>query len=119
MKASEQLAALDELHRLLDRHRIEYWLFGGWAVDFHAGTVTRPHDDIDLAVWLEDVGRIAALLVSEGWTHAPEEGEDGYTGYARGAVRLELACCARAVPPGRTAPLPRTSASCGARAHGS
>ena len=46
----EQLAALEELHRLLERHRIEYWLFGGWAVDFHTGTVTRPHDDLDMAV---------------------------------------------------------------------
>jgi hypothetical protein len=27
-----------------------YWLFGGWAVDFHAGRVTRDHADIDLAV---------------------------------------------------------------------
>ena len=24
-------------------------MFGGWAVDFHAGSVARPHDDIDLA----------------------------------------------------------------------
>jgi hypothetical protein len=91
----EQLAALEELHRLLERHRIEYWLFGGWAVDFHAGAVTRPHDDLDLAVWLADYHRIAALLAAEGWAHAPEEGEDGYTGYARGAVRLELAFLAR------------------------
>jgi Aminoglycoside-2''-adenylyltransferase len=57
----QQLAALEELHRLLERHGIQYWLFGGWAVDFHAGTVTRPHDDLDLAVWLEDYDRIAAL----------------------------------------------------------
>jgi hypothetical protein len=57
----QQLAALEELHRLLERHRIEYWLFGGWAVDFHAGTVTRAHDDLDLAVWLEDYDRIVAL----------------------------------------------------------
>jgi hypothetical protein len=25
------------------------------------------------------------------WAHAPEPGEDGYTGYERGGVRLELA----------------------------
>jgi hypothetical protein len=94
-KLSEQLAALDELRRLLERHAIEYWLFGGWAVDFHAGTVTRPHDDIDIAVWLEDFDRIAAFLAAEGWRHAPEEGEDGYTGYERGDVRVELAFLAR------------------------
>jgi hypothetical protein len=91
----EQLAALARVHELLERHRIEYWLFGGWAVDFHAGSVTRPHDDLDIAVWLKDHDRIGALLAADGWEHAPEEGEDGYTGYERGSVRLELAFLAR------------------------
>jgi hypothetical protein len=39
--------------------------------------------------------RIAALLAADGWKHAPEEGEDGYTGYVRGRVRLERAFLAR------------------------
>jgi aminoglycoside-2''-adenylyltransferase len=77
------------------RHGIDYWLFGGWAVDFHAGAVTRPHDDLDIAVWLKDHDRIAALLAADEWRHAPQEDEDGYTGYERGTVRLELAFLAR------------------------
>lgn len=95
MSEAEQLAALARLHQLLERHGIEYWLFGGWAVDFHAGSVTRPHDDLDIAVWLEDHHKIAALLAGDGWNHASEEGEDGYTSYADGTVRLELAFLAR------------------------
>ena len=89
--ATEQLAALARLHELFQKHDIEYWLFGGWAVDFHAGSVTRPHDDLDIAVWFQDQDRIAALLTEDGWKHAPQEGEDGYTGYEQGAVRLEIA----------------------------
>jgi len=85
------LVALDSIEKLLDAHGIESWLFGGWAVDFHVGRVSRAHDDLDLAVWVEDHERIARLLVADGWTHAPEEGEDGYTGYERDGVRLELA----------------------------
>jgi hypothetical protein len=46
-------------------------------------------------VWLKDHERIAELLGADGWKHAPEPGEDGYTGYERGAVRLELAFLAR------------------------
>ena len=57
----------------------------------NAGRVSRTHDDLDLAVWAEDHHRIARLLVADGWTHAPDDGEDGYTGYERGGVRLELA----------------------------
>jgi hypothetical protein len=93
--ASDQLAALAGLHHLLERHGVAYWLFGGWAVDFHAGRVTRAHGDLDIAVWWEDRGRLAALLEGEAWVHAPEPGEDGYTRYARGAVRLEVAFLAR------------------------
>ena len=89
--AAEQLAALARIHELLDGQGIEYWLFGGWAVDFHAGSVTRTHDDLDVAVWLKDHNRIAALLAAEGWRHTPEGHEDGYTRYERGALRLELA----------------------------
>ena len=65
-------------------------MFGGWAVDFYAGAVTRAHDDVDLAVWLDDVPRISAFLQAEGWRHAPSADDDGGTGYERNGVRLEL-----------------------------
>ena len=91
MLQDAQLAALGSICELFDRNEIEYWLFGGWAVDFHARRPSRAHDDLDLAVWAAEHNRIAGLLTSEGWAHAPEPGEDGYTGYERGGVRLELA----------------------------
>jgi hypothetical protein len=91
-----QLRALGSMCELLESHRIDYWLFGGWAVDFHTGRVSRAHDDLDLAVWARDRKRIAELLAAQGWGHAPEEGEDGYTGYERDGVRLELAFIERA-----------------------
>jgi Aminoglycoside-2''-adenylyltransferase len=93
---TDQLAALSRVAELLDRHGFEYWVFGGWAVDFHAGAVTREHDDVDIAVWAEDDDRITAVLLADGWRHAPEEGEDGFTGYERQGVKLEVAFLARA-----------------------
>jgi hypothetical protein len=95
MDGAAQLAALARVLRLFDRAGIESWLFGGWAVDFHVGAITRPHADLDLAVWASDVDRIGRLLTGDGWTHAPEEAEDGYTGYERADVRLELAFLVR------------------------
>jgi dihydrofolate reductase len=86
----EELEALREVTALLEREQIAHWLFGGWAVDFHAGRITRRHDDVDLAVWLDDAPRIAELLMAAGWEHAPEPDEDGGTGYERDRVRLEL-----------------------------
>jgi Uncharacterised nucleotidyltransferase len=89
-RASQQLSALGRLNERFEDAGIAYWLFGGWAVDFYVGAVTREHDDIDLAVWVDDLARIAELLRADGWRHAPDEDEDGGTGYALGGVRLEL-----------------------------
>ena len=89
-RASQQLAALSQVGEQLEEAGIDYWLFGGWAVDFYVNEVTRPHDDIDLAVWLDELPRIVELLQAHGWRHAPYEDEDGGTGYERDGVRLEL-----------------------------
>jgi hypothetical protein len=86
----EQLSALARVSSQLDAAGIDHWLFGGWAVDFYAGEVTRTHDDVDLAVWLDDFPRIEELLHADGWRHAPLPDEDGGTGYERGAVRMEF-----------------------------
>lgn len=88
MKADDQLSALSHLDELFEHHGIEYWLFGGWAVDFHAGKVTRPHDDLDLAVRSHDGERVRELLTAIGWRHIPEE---GYSVYELDDVRLEVA----------------------------
>ena len=94
-RISDQLGAIAELDHLLTQQRVPYWLFGGWAVDFHVGRVTREHADIDIAVWLDDRPRLAALLSDAAWSHRPEVGEDGYTCYHRRGVRLEIAFLAR------------------------
>ena len=86
-----QLDALASVRGAFDLYGIAYWLFGGWAVDFHVGRVTRSHDDIDLAVWLSDREDVGAVLEAAGWCHVPEVGEDGYTVYERDGVRLEVA----------------------------
>jgi hypothetical protein len=88
--ALRQLQALGHVSDLLTENGIDYWLFGGWAVDLYAGEVTRDHDDIDLAVWHEEVPRIANLLERDGWGHAPHDDEDGGTGFERSSVRIEL-----------------------------
>jgi hypothetical protein len=42
-----QLDARQRRHEQFERHQIEYRLVGGWALGFHFGRVTRPHDDIE------------------------------------------------------------------------
>ena len=77
------------------RRAIDYWLFGGWAVDFHAGKVTRRHADIDVAVWQADFEHIDGVLGEDGWTRRAQPGEEGYTEYENGVHRLDLAFLVR------------------------
>jgi hypothetical protein len=81
---------LAEVGADLEREGFEYWLFGGWAVDFYVGAITREHGDIDLAVWAHDARAIEELLRARGWRHKPKPEEDGGTGYEQDAVRVEL-----------------------------
>ncbi len=74
-KASEQLAAIEKLDAALSSAGVEYWLFGGWAVDFWVGRVTRDHHDVDVAAWRLDYDAIHEALVSSGWRHTPAENE--------------------------------------------
>jgi len=83
------------VHARFEGARIAYWLFGGWAVDFYVGSVTRAHDDIDIAVWLDDLPRIRELLEADDWRPVPAPDDDGGTGYERSGVRLELTYLAR------------------------
>jgi hypothetical protein len=90
VSAETQLAALAEVVTQLEAESIDYRLFGGWAVDFHVGRITREHTDVDLAVALHDMPRLRASLEQRGWRHAPEPDEDGGTGFERDGVRLEV-----------------------------
>jgi hypothetical protein len=90
-----QLGVLARLHELFQQQRIDYWVFGGWAVDLHAGRVTRLHADIDMAVWMDDFDRIDELLGQADWRHAPQANEDGYTRYVHEAAQLDLAFLSR------------------------
>jgi hypothetical protein len=85
-----QLAAIASLSRALDQEAIDYWLFGGWAVDFWVGRVTREHDDIDVAAWRDDYEAIATALQVAGWRHAPVPDEVVGTRYQWETTQVEF-----------------------------
>jgi len=61
-----QQALLIALAATLNAAPVRYWLMGGWAVDAHLGRVTRPHSDIDFAVFLSDRKALTDALRSHG-----------------------------------------------------
>jgi Aminoglycoside-2''-adenylyltransferase len=65
--AARQLAVIDALHACLEEGSIRYWLVGGWAVDFHAGRLTRPHIDVDITIWERDRTRLSRAVMPCGF----------------------------------------------------
>ena len=64
-RAELQPAAIASLSRALDQKAIDYWLFGGWAVEVWVGRVTQGHDDVDVEftfVRTHSNGRVAIPL---------------------------------------------------------
>jgi hypothetical protein len=90
VRASEQIEAIASLDAALGSARIEYWLFGGWAVDYWVGRVTREHDDIDAAAWRRDYDAIKQALGDVGWRHTPVEKEVVGTRYTWGNAEVEF-----------------------------
>ena len=62
-----QFDLICELDLLLGKAQIDYWLRGGWALDFLQGEITRSHSDIDLAVWKRDASRLRVCLSTAGY----------------------------------------------------
>lgn len=61
--APTTIAALHE--RALDAFRgfdRPWWIAGGWALDVWLGSVSRPHEDIDITILRRDVGALRAHL---------------------------------------------------------
>lgn len=86
----EHLAAIDSLGSVLDQQGIEYWVFGGWAVDFWVGRITREHDDIDIAAWRDDSDAIGTALQIAGWRHTPVANEVVGTRYEWRTAQVEF-----------------------------
>lgn len=89
-EAREQLAAIAALGRALDDTGVDHWLFGGWAVDFWVGEQTRQHDDVDVATWRRDSGRVKAALETIGWRHTPMPDDVIGTRYVFGTALVEF-----------------------------
>lgn len=90
VSAEAQLAAIGSLDQALAAAGVEYWLFGGWAVDFWVGEVTRPHDDVDVVVWRTDEVAVSTALAAAGWEHTPTPEDLVGTRYRLGTAQVEL-----------------------------
>jgi lincosamide nucleotidyltransferase A/C/D/E len=62
-----------EFLALAQAHGIELWLDGGWSVDALLEAQTRPHSDLDIALFHKDVPKLRALLEASGYKDLPRD----------------------------------------------
>ena len=62
-----------DIVRQLNDQGIEVILDGGWAVDALLGYQSRPHEDMDVAVFHKDVPAIRGLLENIGYSIVPRD----------------------------------------------
>ena len=63
------MTASDTIEMLgaLEGRGIAVWLDGGWGIDALLGEQTRPHEDVDLVVGIEDVPALITELGNRGF----------------------------------------------------
>jgi hypothetical protein len=58
------------------------WGFaGGWAIDLFIGKASRPHDDVDIAVFREDQTALYDRLAGWDWSVVRDGQTEGWRGY--------------------------------------
>jgi lincosamide nucleotidyltransferase A/C/D/E len=72
-KANMPAAKVLDIVQLLNQNRIEVILDGGRAVDALLGVQTRPHENLDLAVFHKDVPKIRAIFEARGYQEVPRD----------------------------------------------
>lgn len=65
--------AVLEVVGALERAGVRVWLDGGWGVDALLGEQTRPHDDLDVVIALDDAPATQAALAGRGFGVSEEE----------------------------------------------
>jgi lincosamide nucleotidyltransferase A/C/D/E len=63
VRAGDVLAVLD----CLGAAGVSVWLDGGWGVDAPVGRQTRPHDDVDVVLPLDETDRAIGALAGRGF----------------------------------------------------
>jgi hypothetical protein len=85
-----QLQVIGEVTSLLQAAALPHWLFGGWAIDFQLGEITRAHDDVEFLVWEHDVPHMTTLLVQHEYEKYTGGIVDEMAIFFKHAQKLEL-----------------------------
>jgi hypothetical protein len=70
-QTESQLKVLSEISAISSSLGCNFWLRGGWAIDFLLGWITRSHEDIDLITWILHREQLEKALTEVGYERMP------------------------------------------------
>ncbi|WP_425516480.1 nucleotidyltransferase domain-containing protein [Ornithinibacillus massiliensis] len=71
LETKSQLHVLSEIIEIFKELDSEFWLRGGWAIDFLLGKITRTHSDIDIVTWITTREQLEKALEKAGYEKVP------------------------------------------------
>ncbi|GIN86356.1 hypothetical protein J6TS2_27420 [Heyndrickxia sporothermodurans] len=97
VQTAAQLKILSEISAISTEIGCEFWLRGGWAIEFLLGRVTRAHDDIDLVTWIQHREQLEHALAGAGYkqTHVKEEFRGRQSDFCKDVVEITFSYITR------------------------
>jgi len=89
-----QLALIREFTSICTAASVEFWLRGGWAMDFFLGRITREHEDIDLFVWSNDAPGLMQRLQHAGFEELSGPPPEAQRNVTKDGEELQIALLA-------------------------
>ncbi|WP_249266981.1 hypothetical protein [Paenibacillus sp. HGF7] len=83
-----QLIVLGEIKAIFYSIGEDFWLRGGWAIDFLLGKITRPHEDLDLVTWVQYRESLERALIESGFERMPVS--DRQTDFRKSNVDIQF-----------------------------
>ncbi|WP_374016757.1 hypothetical protein ABU162_21320 [Paenibacillus thiaminolyticus] len=83
-----QLNVLGEIKAIFSSIGGDFWLRGGWAIDFLLGNITRPHEDLDLVTWVQYRESLERALAEAAFDRMPVS--DRQTNFRKGNVDIQF-----------------------------
>lgn len=75
VQIKSHLKVLSEISTIFEGINAEFWMRGGWAIDFLLGEITRPHSDIDIVTWITDREQLENALLKADYEQIPVKEE--------------------------------------------
>ncbi len=97
-QTESQLKVLSEISAIFSSLGQDFWLRGGWAIDFLLGKVTRPHEDIDLVTWIHNREQLEQALAEADyeWRPVNEQFHDRQSDFRKDEVDVTISYITRA-----------------------